>query len=81
MSKSQLQRKLIALSDLSSMELLRRYRLQKAYEILSEHPDYTVKEVCFRVGFKDPAHFSRLFSKMFQIAPSDVKRTSDSDPS
>ena len=79
MSKSQLQRKLIALSDLSSMELLRRYRLQKAYEILFEHPDYTVKEVCFRVGFKDPAHFSRLFSKMFQIAPSDVKRTSDSD--
>jgi signal transduction histidine kinase/DNA-binding response OmpR family regulator len=74
MSKSQLQRKLIALSDLSSMELLRRYRLQKAYEILSEHPDYTVKEVCFMVGFKDPAHFSRLFSKMFHVAPSDIKK-------
>ncbi len=74
MSKSQLQRKLTALSDLSAMELLRRYRLQKAYEILSEQPNINVKEVCFMVGFKDPAHFSRLFSKMFQIAPSGIKK-------
>jgi len=74
MSKSQLQRKLTALSDLTSMELLRRYRLQKAYEILSEQPNLNVKEVCFMVGFKDPAHFSRLFSKMFQVAPSGIKK-------
>ncbi len=79
MSKSQLQRKLTALSDQSAMQLLRRYRLQKAYEILSENPDYNVKEICFQVGFKDPAHFSRLFSKTFQISPSDVKKRMATD--
>ncbi len=76
MSKSQLQRKLVALSDQSAMQLLRRYRLQRAFEILSENPDQNVKEVCFQVGFKDPSHFSRLFSKTFHTAPSDVKRNS-----
>ena len=74
MSKSQMQRKLTALSDQSSMQLLRRYRLQKAYEMLSGNPDRNVREVCFQVGFKDPSHFSRLFSKTFKVAPSDVKR-------
>ena len=74
MSKSQLQRKLAALSDQSVMQLLRRYRLQKAYEILSGDPNCNVREVCFQVGFKDPSHFSRLFSKTFQLAPSDIKR-------
>ena len=74
MSKSQLQRKLAMLSDMSAMELLRLHRLQKARELLSQNPDLTVKEICFVVGFKDPAHFSRLFSKTFQSTPSDVKR-------
>lgn len=74
MSKSQLQRKLAALSDQSAMQLLRQFRLQKAYKILLADPSKNVKEVCFEVGFKDASHFSRLFSKTFNIAPSDVKK-------
>jgi DNA-binding response OmpR family regulator len=74
MSKSQLQRKLNALSDQSAMQLLRQYRLQKAYNILVADPSKNVKEVCFEVGFKDASHFSRLFSKTFNIAPSDIKK-------
>lgn len=76
-SKSQLQRKLAALSDQPAIELLRRFRLQKAYTLLLQHPELNVKEACFRVGFKDPAHFSRMFSKAFGIAPSEVKKTED----
>lgn len=73
-SKSQLQRKLAALSDQPAIELLRRFRLQKAYHLLQQHPDWNVKEACFQVGFKDPAHFSRMFSKTFGITPSEVKK-------
>ncbi len=79
LSKSQLQRKLAALSDQSAMELLRRYRLQKAYEILSDSLDINVKEICFQVGFKDPSHFSRLFSKTFHLAPSEVRKNLAAD--
>lgn len=74
MSRSQLQRKLAVLSDQSSMQLLRRYRLQKAYELLLENPDINVEEICFQVGFKDRSHFSRLFSKTFQMGPSEVRK-------
>jgi len=74
MSKSQLQRKIAVLSDQSAMQLLRRYRLQKAHEILSESSEANVKEICFQVGFKDPSHFSRLFSKTFGMAPSEVRK-------
>ncbi len=79
LSKSQLQRKLAALSDQSAMELLRRYRLQKAYEILSDSLDINIKEICFQVGFKDPSHFSRLFSKTFHLAPSEVRKNLAAD--
>ncbi|MBK8192341.1 MAG: response regulator [Lewinellaceae bacterium] len=73
MSKSQLQRKLAAVSNQSAMVLLRQFRLQKAYHLLENNPHYNVKEICFEVGFKDPAHFSRSFSKMFQRTPSSFK--------
>lgn len=72
-SKSQLQRKLAVLSDQPAIELLRRFRLQKARDLLSQHPERNVREICFQVGFKDPAHFSRMFSKTFGLAPSEIK--------
>ncbi|MCY7329092.1 MAG: helix-turn-helix domain-containing protein [Saprospiraceae bacterium] len=71
---ARLHRKLTALSDQPMMQLLRRYRLQKAHEILSESSEANVKEICFQVGFKDPSHFSRLFSKTFGMAPSEVRK-------
>ena len=72
-SKSQLQRKLAAVSSQSAMELLRQFRLQKAYEILKETANPNIKEICYRVGFKDPSHFSRLFTKAFQVPPSELR--------
>lgn len=73
-SKSQLQRKLSAVSDQSAMDLLRRFRVQKAQELLLNNPDLSVKEAGFRVGFKDPAHFSRTFTKVIGFPPSEVRR-------
>lgn len=72
-SKSQLQRKLAAVSDQSAMDLLRRYRLQKAQELLWNNPGLSVKEAGFRVGFKDPTHFSRTFAKVMGFPPSEVR--------
>ncbi len=77
-SKSQLQRKLAALSDQSAIELLRRYRLQKAHDLVVKNPRLNIKEICFQVGFKDPAHFSRLFSREFGVTPSEIKKISES---
>lgn len=75
-SRSQLQRKLAALSDHSAIMLLRRFRLQKAYALLERYPEKSIKEISFLVGFKDPAHFTRMFSKVFDRPPSDVRHSS-----
>jgi len=75
-SKSKLQRKLAILTNQPPMQLLRNYRLEKAYELLQNQPDMNISAICFRVGFTNTAHFSRLFSKRFQIAPSDLRKGS-----
>lgn len=70
MSSSQLDRKIKALTNQSPMQMLRTFRLQKAQAMLRKDPNITIKEVCFRTGFKSPAHFSRLYSKEFGAPPS-----------
>lgn len=72
MSRSQLDRKLKTLTDRSPMEMLRSFRLQKAYALLSASPTARVTEVCFQTGFKNPSHFSRLFAKEFGKPPSGI---------
>ena len=73
-SKSQLQRKLAAVVHESAMELLRDFRLNKARELFLHYPDMQVKEVCTKVGFKNPAHFSTLFAKRFGASPSELRK-------
>jgi signal transduction histidine kinase/CheY-like chemotaxis protein/ligand-binding sensor domain-containing protein len=72
MSSSQLDRKLKVLTDQSPMQMLRRFRLQKAYDLLRNSPKMSIKDVCYRTGFKSPQHFSRAFSEAFGKPPSAV---------
>lgn len=73
-SKSQLQRKLAALVTESAMELLREFRLGIAHKLFLENPEIQVKDVCTRTGFKNPAHFSTLFTKRFGVSPSELRK-------
>lgn len=49
-------------------------RVKKAKELLT-NSEYTVKEVCFMVGYKDPNYFSRIFKKRIGITPSEFAKT------
>jgi signal transduction histidine kinase/ligand-binding sensor domain-containing protein/AraC-like DNA-binding protein len=73
MSRVQVHRKLKALTDASTSQYIRTIRLQKAYELLKD-PELTVAEVGYRVGYKDPAHFSRSFSRHFGAPPREMRR-------
>lgn len=44
-------------------------RMEKAKEILSEHPDASLQEVAAQVGYDDVYHFSKLFKKYYGISP------------
>lgn len=43
-------------------------KIQKACEYLN-YTDLTIKEISFRVGFRDPLYFSRLFKSHLGISP------------
>ncbi|MEO0007798.1 MAG: hypothetical protein RJA20_1994 [Bacteroidota bacterium] len=73
-SRSQLQRKTTAIASGSPMELLREFRLQRAHQLFLSDPHIQVKEVCTMVGFKNPAHFSTLFTKRFGVSPSELRK-------
>lgn len=73
LSRTQLHRKLKQLIDQSPGELIRTIRMQRAHELLQNNIA-TVAEVCYSVGYANPANFSTSFSKHFGYAPSQVTR-------
>jgi signal transduction histidine kinase/ligand-binding sensor domain-containing protein/DNA-binding response OmpR family regulator len=71
MSRSQLFRKMKAIADVSPSDLIRTYRLQKAKTLL-EQGNTTVAEVTYKVGFKDPSYFAKMFQEEFGMQPSSI---------
>jgi len=71
MSRSQLHRKLIALTGQSPSEVLRTTRLLRAKELL-EKKAATPSEIAFKVGFNSHTYFSKCFKEEFGISPSEI---------
>ncbi len=69
LSRGHLHRKLKALTGQSASHFIRQVRLQEAYRLLQQG-SLNVSEVAFRVGYKDPGYFSKLFSNQFGKPPS-----------
>ncbi len=53
-------------------------KLEKAYEMLRTG-HYSVKETATEYGFSDPYYFSRVFTKRFGTAPSEIRRGEPSE--
>jgi signal transduction histidine kinase/DNA-binding response OmpR family regulator/ligand-binding sensor domain-containing protein len=73
MSRSQLHRKLTALTNQSPSDFIRYMRLHRAMALLKGNAG-TVAEVAYSVGFGDPSHFSRKFHEAFGITPGDARK-------
>lgn len=73
MSRSQLFRKMKALTDVSPSDFIRNYRMAQA-KLLLETTQISVKEVAWRVGFKEVPHFSKTFQETYGITPSAVRK-------
>ncbi|NND08050.1 MAG: response regulator [Saprospiraceae bacterium] len=69
MSRAQVYRKVKALTNISVRLYIRKFRLRKAYELLRTSTR-NISEIAYDVGFRDPAYFSRIFSKEFGLNPS-----------
>ncbi len=69
-SRMQLHRKLKATTGLSTTEFIRSQRLKKATEII-KRSNITISEVCYEVGFNNPAYFSKCFKEVFGCSPTE----------
>ncbi len=71
LSYSSLYARVKDLTGQSPQVFLNTYRMNIAMELLKTH-NYTVSEVCYKVGASSPANFARSFKKQFGMVPSAV---------
>lgn len=74
MSRSQLHRKLSAITSFSANTFIRHVRLAKAKELL-RNPALTITSIAFDSGFDDPSYFSRVFKQEFGVSPAEWRET------
>jgi AraC-like DNA-binding protein len=71
MSRSQLHRKLSALTGFSPNEIIRNMRLERAKELLEKKAG-NASEIAYMTGFNSPAYFAKCFKDYFGKTPSEV---------
>ncbi|MEK9136739.1 MAG: ATP-binding protein, partial [Bacteroidota bacterium] len=72
MSRSQLHRKLTALTNQSAGDFIRYMRLQRAKDLLKQNAG-TVSEIAYQVGFNSVAYFTKCFREQFGVVPSEIR--------
>ncbi|KQQ55816.1 AraC family transcriptional regulator [Pseudomonas sp. Leaf127] len=60
------------LAGMSSKQMVFERQLQEAKRLLL-HSGQSVSQICFTLGFRDPAYFSRFFSRHVGTPPSDYR--------
>ncbi|BAX81436.1 hypothetical protein ALGA_3136 [Labilibaculum antarcticum] len=73
MSRSQIHRKLKALTQQSISKFICEIRLKKAMELLQGNVA-TASEIAFRVGFRSPTYFNKCFHDYYGYPPGEVKK-------
>ena len=58
--------------DITLSDYIKITRLEKAKEMLKDH-DMRIKDVAISVGLQDQLYFSRLFTKFFNITPTEYR--------
>lgn len=75
LSRSQLHRKLIALTGKAPNRLIRSFRIMRAKDMIESHSG-TIAEIAFRVGFSSPAYFTKCFSEEMGSTPMEMMNQS-----
>ncbi len=73
MSRTQLHRKVKAVTNQSASEFIRNFRLQKAAELLKQDAG-NIAEISYQVGFGSQAYFTKVFQEVYKTTPLDYKK-------
>jgi transcriptional regulator GlxA family with amidase domain len=71
-SRRQLQRAYAEIGDTTFRDHLTGVRMERAAELLSTR-GLTVREVAYRVGYRQPAQFAKAFRRHHGVSPSDYR--------
>ena len=72
LSRSQLNRRIKAITGVTTQQYVMRIRLEQAKKLLSDST-LQVSEVAYKCGFDDVASFSRAFKRTFNLSPSQYR--------
>lgn len=72
-SRAQLNRKLQAISGLTTTAFITQVRIRQAKRLLANNPDMPISEVSMKCGYDDVAYFSRTFKQTTGVTPSQFK--------
>jgi len=73
MSRSQIFRKLTALTGQAPSDFIRYMRLHRAMDLLKKNAG-TVSEIAYAVGFNSVTYFTKCFHQQFGVLPSDLRK-------
>lgn len=68
-SRSQLYRRILALTGLMPIQFIRSIRLKHAASFLAQDGTLPVNEVMYRVGYTNLSHFAKIFHEEFGLYP------------
>ena len=66
--------------DYTPSKYLINLRIQKAQQLLSHHPEYSIRQVGEAVGYEDQGYFSRIFKKQTGLSPFEYRESRQSAP-
>ena len=73
-SRTQLNRKVLAITGENASAYVMKLRLARAKRLLKANMDTPVGDVALKCGFDDVAYFSRIFKQTFQMTPSQYRK-------
>ena len=73
-SRRQLQRAYSEIGETTFRDHLTRIRMERAADLLAAR-GLTVREVAYRVGYRQPAQFAKAFRRHHGVSPSDYRAT------
>ncbi len=73
LSRSQLFRKIKAITDMTPNEFIRSFRLYRALDMVRQKSG-TITQIAYAVGFQNPSYFSKCFQEQFGKSPSEMAK-------
>ncbi len=73
MSRAQLHRKIKAITNQSTSEFIRTFRLQRAADLIKQDAG-NMAEIAYKVGFNSQAYFTKTFQEFYGCTPKEFSR-------